>query len=112
MTHNPCPQCGIDLPLGSPVCTSCHCALGLEALAGVDPHIRIKNQQLAAWYGLLLGGFGVHKFYLGQHLKGSLYLAFCWTLVPVALGWLDALRTVRMTPMAFQRRYCRRELSC
>ncbi|MCL1038431.1 NINE protein [Shewanella corallii] len=111
MKANPCPQCGQALAENCLTCSNCHCAMGLDALAGVDPNIRIKNQKLAAWYGLLLGGLGVHRFYLGQHLKGSLYLAFSWTLVPVALGWFDAFKTFRMSPFTFQSKYAQRPLT-
>lgn len=107
---NTCPQCGKILPLTSVLCDECLCAQGLEALAGVDPAFRVKNQRLATWFGILLGGFGLHRFYLGQYPSGFLYLLFCWTLVPTLLGWRDAFLTGRMTPSAFEFKYCRRSL--
>ena len=40
---------------------------------------------------VFLGGVGVHKFYAGKWLQGLLYLAFCWTGVPVFLAVIDLL---------------------
>lgn len=40
---------------------------------------------------LLLGGIGSHKFLAGKWVQGLLYLAFCWTGVPVVLALFDLL---------------------
>ncbi|KPZ67547.1 MULTISPECIES: TM2 domain-containing protein [Shewanella] len=103
-----CPQCSNNIDLNIITCPHCQAAQGLDALSGVDPDIRIKNQKLAILFGFVLGGFGLHKFYLGQHLKGSVYLLFCWTLVPMVVGWVDAIRTLKMSPFNFQQRYSRK----
>ena len=36
-----------------------------------------------------LGGIGAHAFYYRKYVKGSLYLLFSWTFVPILLGWID-----------------------
>jgi hypothetical protein len=94
-----CPQCSQKIDINLVTCPQCHVVQGLEALSGVDPYIRIKNQKLTIWFSLLFGGLGVHKFYLGQHLKGSLYLIFSWTLVPMIVGKIDAVRTMKKNPL-------------
>ena len=38
---------------------------------------------------LFLGGAGLHKFYSGKWIQGLLYLAFCWSGVPVVLALFD-----------------------
>jgi TM2 domain-containing membrane protein YozV len=38
---------------------------------------------------LLLGGFGAHRFYLGQKGWGIAYLLFCWTLIPLVASWVE-----------------------
>jgi|GEM_PF-5399515 len=103
-----CTQCSEKIGLNVVICPLCHAAQGLEALAGVDPNIRIKNQRLTIWFGFLFGVLGVHKFYLGQYGMGSLYLGFSWTLVPMIIGWVDAVRTMKMSSFNFEQRYCRR----
>ena len=40
---------------------------------------------------LFLGGIGAHQFYAGKWFRGLLYLAFCWTWIPVVLALLDLL---------------------
>lgn len=64
----------------------------------------MKNKTLATVLAIFLGGFGAHRFYLGQRLAWW-YLAFCWTLVPVVIGWIDGLSFYAMTYAAFNRRY-------
>lgn len=48
-----------------------------------------KSMVVAMLLALFLGAFGVHKFYQGKILVGSLYLLFCWTLVPAAFAMID-----------------------
>ncbi|WP_076410218.1 TM2 domain-containing protein [Shewanella sp. UCD-KL12] len=103
-----CVECNEKINHNLLICPQCHAAQGLEALAGIDPNIRIKNQKLAFWFSVLFGFFGLHKFYLGQYLKGSLYLVFSWTLVPMFVGWFDAFRTMKMSPFSFAQRYRRK----
>lgn len=47
-----------------------------------------------AWF---LGGFGAHKFYLGQNKKGLLYLVFFWTFVPSFVGIVECFQTAFMS---------------
>ncbi len=108
MKNSNCPQCNQKIASSEIICPQCHTAQGLEALSGIDRKIRIKNQKLAIWVSFLLGGLGLHKFYLGQYLIGSLYLLFSWTLVPIIVGWVDAIRTLKMSSFNFEQRYCRR----
>jgi len=36
-----------------------------------------------------LGGLGIHAFYYKRYVRGILYLVFCWTYIPIFLGWID-----------------------
>lgn len=47
---------------------------------------------------LFLGGLGVHKFYAGKWFQGLLYVAFCWTWIPVILSLIDLLVAMFKTP--------------
>ncbi len=49
----------------------------------------LKNRYVAALLALFFGIFGVHKFYLKQNLQGVLYLLFCWTYIPIYLGFAE-----------------------
>ncbi len=39
---------------------------------------------------IFLGGFGAHRFYMGDVLYGLLYLAFCWTFIPAIVALAES----------------------
>lgn len=47
---------------------------------------------------LFLGGLGIHKFYAGKWFQGLLYVAFCWTGIPVVIALIDLLVAIFKTP--------------
>jgi len=49
-----------------------------------------KNPGTAQVLAFLLGGLGMHHFYMGQWAIGLVYLAFCWTYVPILVGLIEA----------------------
>jgi TM2 domain-containing membrane protein YozV len=50
-----------------------------------------KSRPLTILLALLLGNFGVHRFYLGDIAWGVSYLVFFWTGIPGVIAWLEAL---------------------
>ncbi|MED2037496.1 TM2 domain-containing protein [Bacillus wiedmannii] len=50
-----------------------------------------KSKTLGYVLALFLGGLGAHAFYYKKYTRGILYFLFCWTYVPVLLGWIDML---------------------
>jgi len=54
-----------------------------------------KNPTTAVVLALLLGGAGIHKFYLGQIGWGIVYLAFCWTYIPGIIAFIEAFTISR-----------------
>ena len=50
-----------------------------------------RNKFVAAVLAFFLGGFGVHKFYLGQTGMGVVYLIFCWTFIPGFIAFIESL---------------------
>ena len=88
-----CPKCGVRQmtpPQGS--------ALGHTNSSG-------RNKVVAGVLALLLGGIGVHKFYLGKGVQGILYLLFCWTFIPALLGLVEGLNYLLMPEKTFFERY-------
>lgn len=65
----------------------------------------MKNKNVAAILALLLGSFGIHKFYLKETGKGILYLLFCWTAIPLFLGIYDAIKLFTMSDDKFMAKY-------
>lgn len=65
----------------------------------------MKERTTAGILALLLGGLGVHKFYLGQNLQGIIYLVFCWTFIPAIIAFIEALIFFGMDNDEFNRKY-------
>ena len=50
-----------------------------------------KSRIAAGVLAILLGGIGVHKFYMGKIGMGILYLLFCWTGIPALIGLIEGI---------------------
>lgn len=69
---------------------------------GIDPSWPIKSKVTAGVLALLLGGLGIHKFYLGKMGQGVLYLLFCWTYVPAIIGFVEGIMYLTANDHNFQ----------
>lgn len=68
----------------------------------------VKSKVTAGILALLLGGIGVHKFYLGKAGAGVLYLLFCWSGIPGILALIDGISILCSNDEAFMTKYqCR-----
>ena len=65
----------------------------------------MKNRGIAIVLALFLGGFGIHRFYIGQVAWGFMFLLFCWTFVPAFFALIDVIRYAVIGEAEFQRRY-------
>nr|WP_315224629.1 NINE protein [uncultured Flavobacterium sp.] len=65
----------------------------------------MKSKLTAAILAFFLGGFGIHKFYLGQSSQGILYLLFFWTLIPSILAFFQFFGLLFMSDYTFNRKY-------
>lgn len=74
-----------------------------ETKVKVKKHDRSRGMAAAA--ALLLGGFGIHKFYLGQPWLGVLYIAFFWTYIPAILGFIEFIMLMFKSDEAFDQKY-------
>lgn len=64
-----------------------------------------RDKKTAVILALLLGGIGVHKFYLGINGHGFLYLFFCWTLIPLIFSFFNFYSLLSMTTDEFNSEY-------
>lgn len=64
-----------------------------------------KSKVTAIILALLLGGLGVHKFYLRQSGLGVLYLLFCWTYIPGIVSFIEVIVLAVMSDAEFDRKY-------
>ncbi len=65
----------------------------------------MRNRLVAALLAILLGSFGVHKFYLGKIGQGVLYAIFFWTGIPAIVGLIEGIVYLVMSPEMFDDRY-------
>lgn len=94
-----CHACGELIDGEADRCPACD-----EPLAGGPPEPNL-DRVTAAILAFVLGGFGVHKFYLGQPMTGVIYLCFVWTLIPVFLGFFEGIIYLTTSDEEFRRRY-------
>lgn len=88
-----CPKCGVR-QMGSPVALN----LCLTASNG-------KSKIAAALLAFFLGGFGIHKFYLGQVGLGIVYLIFRWTFIPAIIAFIEFILFLTMSDETFNLKY-------
>jgi TM2 domain-containing membrane protein YozV len=65
----------------------------------------LKSQTVAALLAAFLGGFGVHRFYLGKILSGVLYLLFCWTGIPGLIAFVEIFWIAFMNQEDWAKKY-------
>lgn len=94
-----CSSCGEIIKKEAEICPHC----GVRQKPAVSNSS--KDRTTAGILALLLGGLGVHKFYLGETGLGILYLCFSWTLIPAIVGFIEGLLYLTKTDEEFQRQY-------
>lgn len=65
----------------------------------------MKDRITAALLAFCLGGFGVHKFYLGRRRQGLLYALFAITGIPFLIGFIDSVLYLVMDEREFDAKY-------
>jgi TM2 domain-containing membrane protein YozV len=71
-----CPHCGVRQPMFS------------SPAGGFDPMRSLAQNKLAAGLcGILIGGFGIHKFILGLNTPGIIMLVITAIVSPLTCGW-------------------------
>lgn len=64
-----------------------------------------KDKTFALVLAFFLGGFGIHKFYLGRTIEGVMYLFFFWTTIPAFIAIYDIYVLAFMDRSEFDRLY-------
>jgi TM2 domain-containing membrane protein YozV len=102
-----CSECGSIINIKAEICPKCgvrqlyntaNINLGAVTANG-------RNRIVAALLAFFLGGFGVHKFYLGQIGWGIVYLLLCWTLVPAVVAFIEFILLLIMSDQEFNQRF-------
>ena len=94
-----CPACGSVIDVNAVDCPRC----GVR-----QPDViyrESKSRPLAILLALLLGGFGIHRFYVGPISWGIAYLVFFWTGIPAILAWLEAIYWLTRSDVEWAQKY-------
>lgn len=102
-----CSECGSVIKLKAEICPKCGVrqmsqpsSINLGPVASNG-----KSRIAAALFAFFLGGFGGHKFYLGQIGLGILYLIFCWTFIPAIVAFIEFILYLAMSDEKFSQKY-------
>ena len=102
-----CHACGRSIDARAEICPLCgvrqQMAYAPAPMGQNTPSGR--NRTAAALLALLLGGFGVHKFYLGKVGQGAIYLLFCWTFLPTIIGFVEGILYLTKSDQEFAAEY-------
>ena len=102
-----CHACGGVIDIRAEICPKCGVRQTMfpsqSAFGATTPSGR--NRLAAGLFALLLGGFGVHKFYLGRIGPGIIYIVFCWTLIPAIIGFIEGITYLTMSDADFAAKY-------
>ncbi len=90
-----CPKCGVRQPASTIPPSYAPYQSGTEYVH----HKRIT----AGILGILLGGLGIHQFYLHNIGWGILMLIFCWTGIPSIIGLIQGILYLTETDEYFGR---------
>jgi TM2 domain-containing membrane protein YozV len=64
-----------------------------------------KSKMVAVLLAILLGGLGIHKFYLGNTKLGIVYLVFFWTAIPAIIGLVEGIMMAMMPDAEFNSKF-------
>ena len=82
-----CRACGHTIHITAPTCPKCGAP---QRLAAPAPTAGLKSKVTAGLLAILIGGLGVHRFYLGQWW-GLFYLLFVWTGIPGLVSFIEGI---------------------
>lgn len=88
-THNQQPMVFMNAGGGGGASSSSSAATNATGAALAASYT--KNKVIAGLLGILLGGFGAHKFYLGRWGMGLVYILFSWTYIPSIIGFIEGI---------------------
>jgi len=101
-----CSECGEKIRIKAVVCPKCGCAQNShDSSTTFNLCIPRKNRTTAGFLALILGGIGIHYFYLGKNVAGVICVLFCWTWIPLVAGLIEGITFLTMTDEKFKEKY-------
>jgi TM2 domain-containing membrane protein YozV len=104
-----CESCGNLISENASACPKCGQPAKAHA-SGSPNNIQYsssssKSRTTTAIIALLLGGIGIHYFYLGKPIAGLLFLVLCWTYIPALIAFVQAIMMFTMSDAQFYEKY-------
>lgn len=95
-----CTSCGTEISSEAAQCPKC----GHPNNSRPIPVGGRKSRVTAGVLALLVGGLGVHKFYLNKVGLGFLYLIFVWTFIPAIVAFIEGIIYLTQDDRTFSER--------
>lgn len=89
-----CRDCGTKISKSATSCPSCG---AVQAMGG-------KSKVAAGLLAIFLGGFGIHRFYLGQWW-GIFYLLFFWAWIPGLVALIEGIVFLASSEESWNQKY-------
>lgn len=99
-----CHDCGVVYKSDRPACPNCGAK---NPLVASSSSVAVQNNQsdesrvTAGVFAPLLGGLGIHEFYMGNAGIGVLMLLFCWTGIPSIIALIQGIIYLTESDQAF-----------
>ena len=97
-----CFACGVQIDARAEICPKC----GVRQARKTSTTVAVgKDRVVAIVLALVLGGLGIHKFYLGKTAQGVIYLVLSWTGIPSLIAWIEGILYLRTSNAAWAAQY-------
>ena len=98
-----CRSCERAIHQFAATCTHCHASQIIKPTWTPTPE-PAKSKVTAGVLALLLGGMGIHKFYMGAWGWGLVYIVFFWTWIPALAALVEGIRYLTLNDADFRRK--------
>ncbi|MBN1639128.1 MAG: NINE protein [Ignavibacteriales bacterium] len=66
---------------------------------------KYRKKSITALLSFFFGAFGLQKFYLGESNNGIISIIFCWTFIPLIIGFIDFIIFATINEVKFNTIY-------
>jgi len=96
-----CSSCGNSMSAQALACPGCGHPNAANSKSQSNYAGAPKSKITAGILALLIGGLGIHKFYLNKAGLGIVYILFCWTFVPSIVAFIEGIIYLTQSDEAF-----------